>query len=153
MMGKHGRFIEASEHQTTPIPFPDDDMFALSILLNVAHLQFSRIPVVVTLEQLYQIAVTFDKYDAGRVALPWLHRWFEEAKTCTKLTDFPSQWSFISWAFGDERTFRTTVEFLLENIKKLQKGELLICGRNFVDKGMPLDLFGKSLNAFFTMVY
>ena len=54
----------------------DDDPEALLILLNIAHLQFLRVPTSLSFDQLFHVAVICDKYDIAELVLPWLKIWF-----------------------------------------------------------------------------
>ena len=143
MLGKGSRFVEASISQTTPIPFPEDNVEALAVLLNACHLEFTRVPVVIELEQLYNLAVICDKYDASKLVVPWLHRWTGDNRISSMSSAFLAERLFISWAFGDQKAFRDIAEFLIKNMRRLTGGKFMLDGKLIGDDRMPPNVFGK----------
>lgn len=82
------------------IPLPDDDPFAMSILLNVIHGRSSRIPFQVPLERLTQIAILVDKYRTEELIAILAHVWTENLRSEFPLNfnDEMRRWIFVSWA-------------------------------------------------------
>lgn len=75
----------------------EDDAEALLILLDVAHLNFDRIPSTVTFSQLLQLSILCDKYDPIRLVRPWIGGWISELQTTTPICDVGNEdWLFIS---------------------------------------------------------
>ena len=146
MLGKDGRFVEASEHQTTPIPFPDDDVHALRILLNTVHLQFPSVPTKLTTAELRGVASLCDKYDCAKVVQPWLVHWIQEARRDDKAHNRTphSHWCCISWVFGLKDTFKTVTEMVLEHTAT-SAGKVFLSpkGIPFRDGYLPLGVLGK----------
>ena len=62
----------SDDDEQDDIDFTDDDGEALLLLLNIAHLQFSKIPHYLTFETVVQVAVLCDKYDCVGLIKPWL---------------------------------------------------------------------------------
>ena len=145
MLGKDGKFLEASALQIAPIEFPDDDVNALGILLNVAHLRFSSVPATLTSTELRQVAELADKYDVSSIVQPWLVHWIREAQIndqVKKLTSF-RRWSHISWIFGLKEMFKTITEGALEEITRSATGEFSWKGCLLRDACLPLGVSGK----------
>lgn len=60
-----GQFRESASLQSAghvKIPLPDDDPEALTILLNICHLQMKQVPHIVDQHTLASIACLVDKY-------------------------------------------------------------------------------------------
>lgn len=63
-----------TESSATEIPFPDDDVDAMLIVLLIAHLRFNELPAKEPFElgDLLQLAVVCDKYDLVQPVRPFL---------------------------------------------------------------------------------
>ena len=86
----------------------DDDPKALLILLDIAHLNFNRIPRTLTLEQLFQIAILCDKYDTVKLIQPWIKNWSHELQSRRPVNDPENlEWLFIAWSLGNEPIYET----------------------------------------------
>jgi hypothetical protein len=86
------------------IDFSGDDGDALLILLQIAHLQFCKIPSRLTYKTLYQIAVLCDQYNCAPLVRPWLASWLEDEKQ-ESLKEGCEGWLFIAWMFGRDTVF------------------------------------------------
>jgi hypothetical protein len=53
--------------------FPEDDVSSFLILLRIVHIQFSKLPLVLSTEDLFNLAVFCDKYDAVSTVRPVSH--------------------------------------------------------------------------------
>lgn len=113
MLNPKSHFKEAKP-DNGEISLKDDDQEALSILLDIAHLRFSKIPLSLTYELLVGVAVLCDKYDLVTLVRPWLPKWYEKLWDLRNGDGF-EKWLFIAWTFGDAITFeRNAVRLVLE---------------------------------------
>ena len=114
MLDPKGHFIEARP-SNKEILCEDDDEGALSILLDITHFRFLKVPESLNYGQLLQISILCDKYDIVTLARPWLSKWVAD------LEDLPDragheEWLFIAWAFGDSSTFERIARRLVMEI-------------------------------------
>lgn len=147
MLDPRGHFLEANSSRapgSKEVTFYDDDVNALLLLLNIAHLNFDKLPGTVDLDGLWKIAVLCDKYDMVRVIRPWLPKWTEPFKDRQG-----AKWAFIAWTSGDQSTFNSTVRIMVMNSRVSSSGDLLDESGKPYGKVMPPDLMGKlSMNRF-----
>jgi hypothetical protein len=59
------------------LELPEDDPLPFTILLDLIHTRFERIPVRVTLNQLYGICILTQKYNITEVLRPVAERWYK----------------------------------------------------------------------------
>jgi hypothetical protein len=110
-----------TESSATEIPFPDDDVDAMLIVLRIAHLRFRELPAKkpIKLEDLLQLAVVCDKYDAVQSVRPFLdlHHWTHDLvpNVETQINCHPS-WLFIAWTFGYKDTFASLAKHLVSTL-------------------------------------
>jgi hypothetical protein len=139
-----------AESTATEIPFPDDDIDAMLIVLRIAHLRFQEIPSKngLSLEDLFQVAIICDKYDTVGLVRPFmdLHCWTENLiPNVESRTKCDPSWSFIAWTFGYDTSFDALARHLaltvsldpddqphLENNSEINPDEL------------PSDILGKT---------
>ena len=113
----------------------DDDPEALLLLLNIAHLQFLKVPQSLTFDQLLKVSILCDKYDVVTLVRPWLLRWLDKLKHLSNSPGY-EEWLFIAWVFGDASTFTSIALRLVLEIKDV------LFGRYVTGTGVPL---GKNL--------
>lgn len=145
MFHPQGHFKEANSSQAPgcrEVAFPDDDPDALLVLLNIAHLNFDKLPETMDFERLLNIAVLCDKYDMVRIIRPWMPKWAEPSKS-RALDPGHEEWAFIAWAFGDQVTFDAVVRTMVMNSLSNEFGELLSSVGKPYGKNMPPGLLGK----------
>jgi hypothetical protein len=110
-----------TESSATEIPFPDDDVDAMLIVLRIAHLRFSDLPSEkpFKLRDLLQLAVLCDKYDVVKLVRPFLdlHHWTRGLipNVETRINCHPS-WLFIAWTFGYKDTFVALAKHLVSTL-------------------------------------
>ncbi|VUC23050.1 unnamed protein product [Clonostachys rosea] len=75
----YGHFAEARKPATLDqdwiVNLPDDKPEPMGILLEIAHCQFLSVPKTLTLEQLYDLTVLTNYYDATALLSPWVDSW------------------------------------------------------------------------------
>ena len=106
-------FKESLSNQATsgkpPIPLPDDNAEAFTILCNAIHYRTDEVPRTVALACLENLAIICDKYNCTSALTPWNAMWLQagieshDAKDLNKLLfaayvlDVPDAFSRISW--------------------------------------------------------
>ena len=107
------RFKEGLSNLSTtgkaPIPLPDDDMEAFTILCKIIHHQTNEIPRKLTLNCLESLATISDKYDCTKTLAPWGNTWLHskidyvheedhnKLLAVALVLDWPEPFSRISW--------------------------------------------------------
>lgn len=83
-----------------------DDPDALIILLDIAHLNFDRVPSNVSFHILLRLAVLCDKYDTVKLVRRYITEWITCVKALKPLLDPQSEeWLFIAWVFGEKSIY------------------------------------------------
>ncbi|TVY16515.1 hypothetical protein LARI1_G005613 [Lachnellula arida] len=82
------------------LDFTEDNADAFLILLRIAHLQFSELPVEeLSFDLLFQLATVSDKYDCIQLVIPWIPLWtFDPEIEMVGL----EMLLFVAWAFRPE---------------------------------------------------
>ncbi|EQB44846.1 hypothetical protein CGLO_16371 [Colletotrichum gloeosporioides Cg-14] len=74
----HGRFKESRpESSDWIVDLPDDDTESMQIMLNMMHARFDWVPQRISIQELYEMLVLVDKYDALDVIRPWARGWLD----------------------------------------------------------------------------
>ncbi|TVY49043.1 hypothetical protein LOCC1_G001345 [Lachnellula occidentalis] len=96
-----------SDDMVDELDFSDDNGNALLLLLQIAHLQFRRVPDKVDFQLLHQVAVLCDLYDCVTLIEPWVESWITKAHELPMPlgSGVQDQWIFIAWVFGKEEIF------------------------------------------------
>lgn len=123
MLDPSGPFKEAHP-ENDQVLFPEDDAQALQIVLCIAHLEFHSIPENLSFTQLLNLAIICDKYDTGRLILPWFSKWKKSFKdSAVKLGH--EQSLLIAWVFRDLETFKRVADALVRSTCVNSQGECL----------------------------
>lgn len=85
-----GCFRESQQGPDWTVELPEDDSWAMQILLNAVHANFSEVPRKMDISGLYRITVLTNKYDMTHCLQPWASIWASEA-------DKPALHSPINW--------------------------------------------------------
>ncbi|WEW58714.1 hypothetical protein PRK78_004182 [Emydomyces testavorans] len=111
----HTRQEDHFEEGSVEIPLPDDDPDALLILLNIIHGHVRKVPLIVDLVTLTQLAILVDKYDIHEAVELFSNFWFENLKSTIpeKYTDDIPAWICISWVFNRSIEFKKTTRLAL----------------------------------------
>lgn len=104
-----------TESSSAVVRLVDDDPDALLILLCIAHLQFKTLPKSLYLGALFELAVTWDEYDAVNLVKPFLTRWVKSLKP-HELRGNQGEWLTIAYAFGLTDTFKRVVQDLVHTV-------------------------------------
>jgi len=138
-----------AESMKTEIPLPDDELEAMLIVLQIAHLKFQNIPQkgCLAFSDLVDLAVVCDKYDLVSVVRPFfnLHQWLDPYRGETD-QEGSEELLHIGWTFGDIKIFKETAKSILLNSHLDSDSGKLINGTGKVLEGnMPSDIIGKPL--------
>ena len=103
------------------IYLPNDDPVAMTLLLQIVHLQFTVLPQYITFQELYSIARLSQKYQVYKLFLPFAWRWTEPFIR-EDLDPEQTEWILISWEFCIEYIFKQWLNHLSLNAKKDEDG-------------------------------
>jgi hypothetical protein len=135
-----GGFREA-EATISKIPLPDDDPDALLLLLQIAHLKFKDLPNTLSFQNLYQLAVVCDKYDAVGPIRPFWDKYGAPFLSNIEEAGY-EEWLFIAWTFGIEDVcIKVMNKLILET--NTTAGILARAGKS-LEPIVPPDAIGKS---------
>lgn len=122
---------------------PEDDPNALLILLDAAHLNFDRIPSVVSFDLLLQVLILCDKYDVMRLLRPWIPGWIRASKKFTPVCSPGNQdWLFIAWSFGNETIYNDVSKYLVFSVSVDEEGRCLDPKAQVLEDNMPPGAIG-----------
>jgi hypothetical protein len=124
------------------IDFKEDNAMALLILLNIAHLQFNKIPIQTLKYSLhYDVAILVDQYQCIGLVITfkwtWLGNYGWDSTRPGK-----EGWLFIAWVFGLEKTFEEVAERLVKGLHSDGGGKWYI-GAVLLPETMPPGFIGK----------
>lgn len=148
MLAPDGHFKEAQVIDgKREISFPGDDANALSILLNIAHLRFDKVPATISFQRLLAVSVLAEKYGAGRAFQPWLTRWINSNLYDADLPGY-EEWLWIAWAFGERAIFTQAASRLIRKARVNDAGQCLTSAGRVLDPTddktyFPPDIVGK----------
>jgi hypothetical protein len=141
MLSPDGAFGEAKSGNNDPIPLPEDDLNALTILLWIAHLHFNKVPVHLEFPELVAVTVLTDKYQATRVVSPWLSGWVKDLRH-TVCKDGYEEWLWIAWEFGLADIFTKVATRLFWESRTNANGDCVTARGKILAKNMPPEILG-----------
>lgn len=135
-----------SDNMVNELDFSDDNGRALLLLLQIAHLQFRRVPADIDFQLLHQVAVLCDLYDCVGLVQPWVEGWIMKdgdllVSPWSGMHEPHDQWIFIAWVFGKEEIFKKCAGWLPIGVTVDQHGGCFYNGRP-LDPYMPDGLLG-----------
>lgn len=141
MLDPESHYMEANSGNGE-VSLQDDDHRALSILLDIAHMRFLKVPQCLKYEQLLEVSILCDKYDTVTLVRPWLPKWLKELEELPDRAGY-EEWLFIAWVFGDSSTFmriafRLVLEMKISSCGKYTTATGVVLGNN-----MPPGIVGK----------
>ena len=126
------------------IDFSHDSPAALLVLLNIAHIRFSRIAnTQLGYQMLYDLAILCDQYDCVELVRPWMDKWLVHACTESK-QEGQEGWLFIAWVFGREKTFEDLAQLLVKRSPTSPTGQCLRYSGQFLPEPLPPGIVGMS---------
>lgn len=143
-----------------PIQLEDDDPPALAIALYIAHHQLHRVPKSLSWEQLYQLALIFDKYDLSPGMREQLQlrtkfdTWAvatvpEPSNNWSKVAGVPLKSAlFVSYVFRLEVVFTRVTHWILLHARLELAGKkndrlVLPNGQNATVEALPTSIYSK----------
>lgn len=109
----------------------------MEILLQIIHLDQSRVPQALNVDDLFRVAVAVDMYDLGRCLGLWPKVWCESVALTLSGRDFEdlAKLAWIGWVLGNTVLFENVLERMIVEVEV--DGE----GRPVDAAGTPLEEF------------
>lgn len=120
MLSPDGPFKEAN--QDGSVSLSDDDPEGLTIILNIAHLHFNRVPHRLNFRKLLSVAVLTEKYGTTKIVRPWYRGWMKGTRKLAKRAGY-EEWLWIAWAFGEDDTFERVAKSLVMKVSVDEQGQ------------------------------
>lgn len=91
------------------IPLPDDNYYAMGILLNIIHGRTRRVPRQLDIEELVQVVVLIDKYELHEAVELFTDVWFESLRPALLRQEHQDLGSriFICWVLDKSSEYNT----------------------------------------------
>lgn len=137
-------FSEGQQEHDKTIPLPDDNFKALSILLHIAHLQFNQVPSKLEFQELLEVAILSDKYQATPLVVPWLSSWIKQLEHLIDVAGYEA-WLWIAWEFGRTDIFeRVAKRLVLKSCSGSERDGLVLKDARTVSTDyIPADMTGE----------
>lgn len=129
-----GGFKESKQEPDWIVELPEDDHWAMGILLNAIHANFSRVPKDMDTPGLYEITVQANKYDMTHCLQPWASVWASETNNpdlyeymgtrAVEETDIQKLW--VLHEFGMYWPFETLLLDIALNATATSDGDIQI---------------------------
>ncbi|TGO70496.1 hypothetical protein BELL_0716g00010 [Botrytis elliptica] len=126
------------------LDFTEDNPEALLILLQIAHLKFSKIPSQLPYEVLYNVAVICDLYDCRSLVKPWIQGWLKDEANEAYLPH-KEGWLWIAYYFGRKEKFYHMMKIVALQLTIGDDGRCVMGDPPFYTEPYPLDLEGSPL--------
>ena len=122
------------------IHFEEDDVASMEILMNAIHLQNHKVPIVLTISQLEELAIACDKYDI-RCLGPWAEIWSRPHLT----SSYPgfTRKLFVATVFRLADWFVRLTKALILRTTSSTEGDLLLDDSGRFREGVPQSILGK----------
>jgi hypothetical protein len=82
------------------IELPDDDPVPFTVIMNLIHTRFEKVPAKVSLKKLYGACILTSKYEMTQVLRPVAERWFKALGTSTEDYGLFFKKAYIAWELG-----------------------------------------------------
>lgn len=141
----YSNFSESKANSTTEdgvwcVDLPSDKPAAMQVFLNICHANFSRIPRVLSVDDLYDLTVLTHYWDATEILCPWIARWMASVEDIVNdANTLHPKMLWISWELGRKRTFEVTVDRMLMETE----GSWSQISCQLLDVQTPPDIIGK----------
>jgi len=124
----------AKQHHTEEaFQMIEDEPNALLILLDIAHLNYDRIPPSISFPTLLQLSILCDKYDTVKLVRRHITEWITAVKAFKPICNPESEeWLFIAWVFGDQAIYGSLSKDLVLLCHTLSGLQVFLQGRNGV---------------------
>ncbi|KAF5623416.1 hypothetical protein F52700_10038 [Fusarium sp. NRRL 52700] len=111
------------------IELPDDDPVPFTVLMNLIHTRFEKVPAKVSLKKLYGACILTSKYDMTQVLRPVAERWFKALGTSTEDYGLFFKKAFIAWELGFSEELSDMMGHVVLNCS-LDLNDQLVIGEN-----------------------
>ncbi|KAK8145709.1 hypothetical protein G3M48_004094 [Beauveria asiatica] len=107
----YGPYIEAMGNKTDAatgwtVALRQDKPAPMQVLLNIAHARFALVPLILSVDNLYDLAVLTNYYDATPLLLPWIAAWMASlAEISQDANEIQYKMLWITWEFGRDGEF------------------------------------------------
>ncbi|OAA55656.1 hypothetical protein ISF_07761 [Cordyceps fumosorosea ARSEF 2679] len=111
----YGPYAEAAHASPDwSVALPEDKPAPMQVLLQIAHARFSRVPPVLSVDNLHDLAVLTNYYDATALLAPWIGGWMAElAEISHDANVIQSKLLWIAWEFGLRDDFGSVAHRML----------------------------------------
>ena len=107
--------------QSWTVDLPEDDVSALTVVFDIVHSRFDRVPAVIpTINECFNICDVVDKYGMEAALRPWAASWLKKLEY-PEIGDERRLW--IGWVLGDSELFTSTVSHLIRT-RTVERGHL-----------------------------
>lgn len=121
---RFGEVIKQKSKNTKQVLLPEDDADIIRLIMLVGHLQSTKIPPKLDLNELIRLAQVVERYEVGHILLPYLDAWLAPHRE--KMFDAGyEEWLFISYHFGLEEDYLLLANHLVLNCRTDNQCELL----------------------------
>lgn len=141
----YGDFSESKANSTTndgtwSVDLPSDNPAAMKVFLSICHAAFSKVPRVLSVDELYDITVLTNYWDATLMLRPWIVGWMASVEEIiSDANTLHPKMLWISWELGRKRTFEVTVDRMLMETEGVWSQ--ISC--QLLDVQTPPDIVGK----------
>jgi hypothetical protein len=113
----HNNFQEGQTLRATgtlQLPLPDDDPYALTILLDIIHARTKKVARAVSKDQILQIAILVDKYQLHELMEIYSDEWIRvlQPEVPQTWTQESLDWVCIFWVFGKGQEFKEITKII-----------------------------------------
>ncbi|KAF1738459.1 hypothetical protein CRV24_000385 [Beauveria bassiana] len=115
----YGPYIEAMGGNKTDatgwtVALPEDKPAPMQVFLNIAHANFVLVPLILSVDSLYDLAVLTNYYDATPLLLPWIGAWMASlAEISQDANEIQYKMLWIAWEFGRKEEFGAVAHRML----------------------------------------
>jgi hypothetical protein len=134
-------FTKFAESIAPEVELPHDDPTSISLILIIAHLKFYDLPVTLSMDELYQLAMTCDKYDTVAVVRLFLQSWVQLYQALTIYHKHGNEKCMsIAYVFGHETEFCGLANHLGRTIFTNAEGRYITKSSAMLDGDFPPEL-------------
>ncbi len=117
----YGPFVEANKHSNKDngqagwtVALKQDKPAPMQVFLNIAHANVALVPHVLSVDNLYDLAVLTNYYDATALLAPWIDVWMAAtAEVARDANLIQPKLLWIFWEFGRKDDFRLVAHRML----------------------------------------
>jgi hypothetical protein len=130
LQGEFKESLKLRETGELELLLPDDDPDVFLILLNILHHRMKKVPRLVSLVRLTELAILVDKYQMQESVEVFSDMWIDGLKgqkgdVPESLTQDVLPWLCISWVFRKEKPFQKVTKILMHESDEDMGGEEL----------------------------